>query len=115
MAAPLRHALKSPGSSCAFSKPQRLLVTCSSAKAKVKAITSPGTEHITSASPEVVLHPPRLIHNDLARPCFDTTGVRLVGAKGEQNPDPSKAKLGKSESSPTWLGFAPQPMLQMLT
>ncbi|POR37085.1 Uncharacterized protein TPAR_02710 [Tolypocladium paradoxum] len=96
MAAPLRHALKSPGSSCALPKPHRLLATCSSAKAKVKPMTHPGTEHILSAAPGVVLHPLRTIQNDLARPCFDTTGVRLMGAKVEQNPDPNKAKLGKT-------------------
>ncbi|PNY29247.1 Uncharacterized protein TCAP_00834 [Tolypocladium capitatum] len=96
MAAPLHHALKSPGGSCALPKPQRLLAACSAAQAKVKAITHPGTKHVPSATPEVLPQPLRPIQNGLARPCFDVTGVRLVGPKGKQNPDPNKAKLGNT-------------------
>ncbi|PHH89355.1 hypothetical protein CDD83_6229 [Cordyceps sp. RAO-2017] len=93
MAAPLRNAVRSSRAlstttSASIRRPRRLTTACGPADADAKS-----TPHQTPdpAPPRSPAQRPAL-----ARPRFDGTPARRVGRKGEQSPDPNKARLGKT-------------------
>ncbi|KJZ80153.1 hypothetical protein HIM_00003 [Hirsutella minnesotensis 3608] len=99
MAAPMRIATRSPGSSqCLgrFAPRRRCLTACSSDRAIVKPATRQAPEPAPSTPPEVLLRFPQQAKDNLSRPAFDATGVRWIPEGGDKKADPNKAKLGKT-------------------
>ncbi|UKZ46804.1 hypothetical protein TrVGV298_001014 [Trichoderma virens] len=103
MAAPLRNTLKSPaGRSSSRSWPGasiRRITSFGPANGPAQVAARPSPETLSDQPPPddlLLKKPVSAPRESLPKTCFERSGAMWVGGRGDQPPDPNKAKLGKT-------------------
>ncbi|KAL7944612.1 hypothetical protein V8C42DRAFT_325349 [Trichoderma barbatum] len=103
MAAPLRNTLTSSASRSSFRSwpgdSVRRITTCGPANAPAQVAARPSPENLSEQPPPDALllkKPVSRSRDSLPKTYFESSGALRVGGRGDQPPDPNKAKLGKT-------------------